>query len=169
APAKVAALTEGVLQAMFVAKLKSALAWVVVVGLVALGVGTLGRPALARMFQPDVPAAIQDKKEPKKKQLDQKQPDRKQPQKKEQKKPALKRARAEEMVVKSFTTKGAPRLVVQTFNGAVTVTTGAAGKVEARVIKSVRAESEEAAREDLKNVEVQMSQDGDTVRITAKA
>src|SRR5262249_26502651 len=50
-PAKVAALTEGVLQAMSIAKLKSALALVVLVGVVTLTVGALGRPALARMLQ----------------------------------------------------------------------------------------------------------------------
>jgi DUF4097 and DUF4098 domain-containing protein YvlB len=152
---------------MFVAKLKTALAVVVLLGVIALTASALGRPALARMLQGERPAgtpALQDKKEPEKPKQDKPKADSKEP----KKDAPARRARAEETIVKSFKTKAAPQLIVQTFNGRVVVTTGAANTVEAKVVKSVQAASKEDAEKDLKNVDVQITQQGDTIRITAK-
>jgi DUF4097 and DUF4098 domain-containing protein YvlB len=72
------------------------------------------------------------------------------------------------VVTKSFTTTKAPRLVVGTFNGPIAVTTGAAGKTEIKVVKTVQAASQDAAEADLKNVDVQMKQEADVIHVTAK-
>jgi RNA polymerase sigma factor (sigma-70 family) len=167
--AKVAALTEGVLKAMFLTKLKTVLAIVAALGILALGMGTLSLPAKA---QPQSPAVWNPLSTP----IDdqpQQQKDKPKPGKEGKKEGKIvseeKRSKAEEVVAKLFTTKQTPRVVVETFNGPIEVTARPQGGVAAKVTKSVQAISEEAAKEDLKNVDVQMTQDGDTVRITAKS
>jgi RNA polymerase sigma factor (sigma-70 family) len=165
--AKVAALMEGVLKAMFLTKLKTVMAIVVAAGVLALTVGTLGSTLRA---DPGPAAAVDDDRPPQKKSRPEKEQDKQKLESKEKKitKPDG-RAKAEEVVTKSFATKKTPRLVVETFNGAIEVTTADKGKVQAKVIKRVQAASEEAAKEDLKNVDVQMTQEQDTIRITAKS
>jgi RNA polymerase sigma factor (sigma-70 family) len=165
APAKVAAITEGVLHAMFLDKLKSFLALVLVA--LVLGASTfvpavalLGAPA--DPAEPAEPVALQDET-PKPRKREQPKADEK-----PKKRASDGRARAEEAMEGSFTTKGTARVVVETFNGLIDVQTGAAGTVAAKAVKSVLALTKEAAVEDLKNIDVQMKQEGDTVRITAK-
>src|SRR5262249_10830917 len=167
--AKVAALTEGVIKAMFLTKLKTMTTVVVALGVFALGVGALGLPATA---QPQLPADSGPLSTP----TDDQPPQKKDKAKRgteEKKKGKIvseeKRAKAEEAVAKLFNTKQVPRVVVETFNGAIEVTARPKGGVAAKVTKTVQASSEEAAKEDLKNVDVQMTQEGDTVRITAKS
>jgi RNA polymerase sigma factor (sigma-70 family) len=163
APAEVAALTKGVLQAMSLDKLKGTLA--LVLAAVVLGVGTLAAPTAARPGPPDAPAgalARDDKPGPEKK-------EKPAPDQKAAKPSPDKRGRAEEVVTKSFKTKAAPRLVVETFNGHVAVKTGAPGTTTARVVKSAQAATREAAAEVLKTVDVELKQEGDMIRVAARA
>src|SRR2546430_6545198 len=74
----------------------------------------------------------------------------------------------EEAVAKSFPTGPAPKVVVELFSGAITVTRGDDGTVAAEVTKRGGGDTEEAAREMLKKIDVQTVQEGDTVRVTAK-
>jgi RNA polymerase sigma factor (sigma-70 family) len=166
--AKVATLTHGVLKAMFLTKLKTATALLVMASVLALTVG-----AFSTVLRADPAPVIADDDDPPAKSAQKKsKPDKDQPKKdiKEKKiAPPDGRAKAEEVLNKSFTTKSTPKLMVETFNGSITVTTAEKGGVTAKVVKTVQAATEEAAKEDLKNVDVQMTQEGDTVRITAKS
>jgi DUF4097 and DUF4098 domain-containing protein YvlB len=165
ASAEVAAITEGVLKAMLLSKLKAGCAFVLAISVVALGIGALQRsqaveepPAIVARI--DDPPSDEDK--PKKDKKDKKQ-------KIENKIAAPdKKAKAEEVLTKSFKTKAAPRVLVETFNGPITVTTGKEGAVSAKVTKTTRAATEEAAKEALKSVDVSMTQEGDAIRIQAK-
>ena len=75
---------------------------------------------------------------------------------------------AEETVTQSFTPGAAPRLVVEMFNGSVDVVTGSDNTVKVDVIKRGGGMSQQAAKDDLKNVEVTLTQDGDTIRVVAR-
>ena len=166
--AKVAALTHGVLKAMFLTKLKTATAFLVMASVLALTVGAIGPALLAH----PTPAVALDDDPPAKSTQKKSKPDKDQPKKDSKEKKIVSqdsRAKAEEVLNKSFNTKSTPKLVVETFNGPITVTTGEESGVKAKVVKTVQAATEEAAKEDLKNVDVQMTQDGDTVHITAKS
>ena len=61
-----------------------------------------------------------------------------------------------------------PRVVVETFNGKIKVITGAGDTVQANVTKRGSGNTQSAAQDDLKNIEVSMTQAGDTVRIVAR-
>jgi hypothetical protein len=74
---------------------------------------------------------------------------------------------AEETVTQSFTATQ-PRLVVEMFNGSVEVITGSDNTVKVDVIKRGGGMSQQDAKDDLKNVAVTMTQDGDTIRVVAK-
>jgi hypothetical protein len=78
------------------------------------------------------------------------------------------RAKAEEVLTRSFKTGKAPQIGVEVFNGGIEVVVGAEGAVEARLTKRSQAHTEEEAREGLKNIDVQMTQEKGTVRITAR-
>jgi DUF4097 and DUF4098 domain-containing protein YvlB len=80
----------------------------------------------------------------------------------------LGRFTAEEVVSKSFEVSGTPRVVVETFNGSIQVTTGAGNTIKADVTKRGAGSTQAAAQDDLKNIEVVMTQDGNTVRIIAR-
>lgn len=75
---------------------------------------------------------------------------------------------AEQVVSKSFEVSGTPRVVVETFNGSIQVATGAGNTVKADVTKRGAGSTQSAAQDDLKNIEVVMTQDGNTIRITAR-
>jgi DUF4097 and DUF4098 domain-containing protein YvlB len=75
---------------------------------------------------------------------------------------------AEETVTQSFTAGAAPRVVVEMFNGRIDVVTGSDNTVKVDVIKRGGGISQQDAEDDLKNVEVTMTQDGDTIRVVAK-
>lgn len=75
---------------------------------------------------------------------------------------------AEEKVAESFVTGPAPQVVVEMFNGRIDVTTQAAKQVKVEVTKRCSGSTEEAAKENLEKIEVKMTQEGDTVRITAR-
>ena len=70
---------------------------------------------------------------------------------------------AEQEISETFKTKATPHIVVDTFNGAIDVTPGDKGTVEAKVIKRAGGASQEEAEADLENVEVSMTQEGDTI------
>lgn len=75
---------------------------------------------------------------------------------------------AEEIVAQSFSTGGRPRVVVEMFNGGIDVITGSGTAVDVKVTKRGGGNSQSEAEADLRNVEVQMVQDGDTIRVTAR-
>jgi hypothetical protein len=75
---------------------------------------------------------------------------------------------AEDTVSQSFTPGEAPRLVVEMFNGGVDVVAGSGNTVQVDVTRRGGGMSQQAAEDDLKNVEVTMTQDGDTIRVVAK-
>jgi hypothetical protein len=75
---------------------------------------------------------------------------------------------AEETVTQSFTADGSPHVVVEMFNGSVDVVTGSDNTVKVDVVKRGGGVSQTDAADDLKNVEVTMTQDGDTIRVVAK-
>src|SRR5512136_573725 len=75
---------------------------------------------------------------------------------------------ADETVTQSFTGSEKSHLVVEMFNGSVDVATGTDNTVKVDVVKRGGGMSQQAAQDDLKNVEVTMTQDGDTIRVVAK-
>lgn len=77
-------------------------------------------------------------------------------------------SKATEAVTDSFTTGSQPTIVVDTFNGRINVRAGADGQVAVTVTKTGSGNSQRAAEADLENVEVRMTQDGNTIRVTAE-
>ena len=78
------------------------------------------------------------------------------------------RHKAEDVVTKSFKTGNSPSVTVEVFNGPVTIIADAAGAVDAKLTKQSQATTEELAKEGLKNIEIEMVQDKDNIRITAR-
>lgn len=74
---------------------------------------------------------------------------------------------AEEVVSQSFGTGAAPRVIVETFNGRIEVAGGVDG-VQVSVTKRGAGFSQSEAEADLKNVEVMVTQEGDTIRVAAR-
>ncbi|HLF29100.1 MAG TPA: DUF4097 family beta strand repeat-containing protein [Anaerolineae bacterium] len=75
---------------------------------------------------------------------------------------------AEETISQSFETGATPRVVAETFNGEINVLAAEAGQVSVDVIKRGAGFSRAEAEDDLANVEVTLTQEGDTVRIVAR-
>jgi DUF4097 and DUF4098 domain-containing protein YvlB len=75
---------------------------------------------------------------------------------------------ASETESKSFTTRGATRVVVDMFNGGIEVVAGTDAAVKVDVEKRGGGDTPEAAKADLKNVAVTMEQSGDTITVAAK-
>lgn len=69
---------------------------------------------------------------------------------------------------RSFTASAQPSVIVDTYNGPITVKVTSENKVEATVTKTGSGANKEAAEADLKNVSVDYSQEGETVRIVAR-
>ena len=69
---------------------------------------------------------------------------------------------------RAFSVSGQPSVIIDTFNGSITVKRNPENKVEAVVTKIGSGANQEAAEADLKNVVVDYTQEGETVRITAK-
>jgi DUF4097 and DUF4098 domain-containing protein YvlB len=74
----------------------------------------------------------------------------------------------DEVVSRSFATGAAPHVTVELFSGEITVTKGDGNAVRAEVTKRGRGDTEEAAQEMLKKIDVQMTQEGDRVRVSAR-
>jgi DUF4097 and DUF4098 domain-containing protein YvlB len=69
---------------------------------------------------------------------------------------------------RSFTTSAQPSVIVDTYNGPITVKVISENKVEATLTKTGSGASKEAAEADLQNVAVVYKQDGETVHIVAR-
>ncbi|MBZ0309373.1 MAG: hypothetical protein K8I82_25135 [Anaerolineae bacterium] len=77
---------------------------------------------------------------------------------------------ANETVSNSFdVSAGTVHVVVEMFNGSIGVETGSDGTVSADVLKHASGGSQQAAQDNLKTIEVMMTQEGDTLRIIAWA
>src|SRR5205823_11578106 len=74
---------------------------------------------------------------------------------------------AEETESKTFNTKGSPRILVETFNGAIEVSIGSEDSVKANVTKRATGSSQDAADDDLDSIDVVMKQEADTIQIKA--
>lgn len=73
-----------------------------------------------------------------------------------------------EVLGKTFQTGVAPRVVVEVFNGNITVEAVADKTVEVEVTKTALGETQEDAQANLDKIDVQLEQDGDTIRIAAR-
>ena len=69
---------------------------------------------------------------------------------------------------RAFSVSAQPSVIIDTFNGSITVKVNPENKVEAIVTKVGSGANQEAAEADLKNVDVDYTQEGETVRITAR-
>jgi RNA polymerase sigma factor (sigma-70 family) len=175
---RVALLTKGALHTMFLNRMRLVAAIVMGVGLAGAGSGLLafrvlagdaapppqvaGRPQLpdadpprrAEAAQLEVAARPADDKDGKEKPKAKFKPDGRQ--------------KAEEVVSKSFKTGKTPSVTLEVFNGGITIVADATDAVDARLTKQSRAATEEEAKEALKNIEIDMKQDKDTIKITAR-
>ncbi|QJW99565.1 sigma-70 family RNA polymerase sigma factor [Frigoriglobus tundricola] len=171
-PARVALLTKGALRTMMLNHLKSVGAVVLALCLVGAGSALFvyqtlaadaappkSEPAAARPARagddPTVGRVAAMPEEDKKNKDDKK--DKKET-----------RPKLEEVVTKSFKTGKAPTLVLELFNGSIDVVADADGSVNARVTKESQADTRAEAEEAMKNIEVAMIQEKDTVSITAR-
>lgn len=78
------------------------------------------------------------------------------------------RVRATTTEQREFSVSGQPSVVIDTFNGEINVKVNPENKVAAIVTKVGSGANQEAAEADLKNVSVDFTQEGETVRITAR-
>jgi RNA polymerase sigma factor (sigma-70 family) len=174
--ARVSALAQGVLKSMMMTKLKLIAAMVLCIGLVGTGSGVLAfrntcTESLINL--PETPAGLGALKATGPQVENPLATDDVEPRDDQSKKPAAKQKdrnkdiTAKDVVTQSFKTKQAPRIVVELYNGAIEVDANAEGGVDARVTKEGRGQTEEAAKEALKAVDLRMTQEGDTVRIRA--
>jgi DUF4097 and DUF4098 domain-containing protein YvlB len=81
--------------------------------------------------------------------------------------PNASRPTASEVVSGSFNAEK-PTIIVETFNGDVDVTVGSGTTVKVDVTKRGSGDTAEAAKADLKNIQVTMNQTGSTVHVTAQ-
>jgi hypothetical protein len=79
------------------------------------------------------------------------------------------RFKAKDEVSKTFNAQVTPHVVVDTFNGEVAVTIGPSGQARAKVTKWGTGANQEAAEDSLVGIDVTMTQEGDKIRIVAKA
>lgn len=76
---------------------------------------------------------------------------------------------AVETVLKSYSVQGKQQIVAETFNGAIDVLTGAPDKVEIKVTKRTGGSSQEAADDDLDNIDVHFEQAGNKIVINVRS
>jgi RNA polymerase sigma factor (sigma-70 family) len=163
-PARAAILARGVLHAMLLAKLKIT-AVILLAGLLpATGAGLWMRQAAAVP-----PPAEQDPASPPPTLVAKANADD-QPKTRPSKKrhDDGERVTVRDVVKRSFQTGAAPRIVVDTFNGAIDVITGSSKSVEVQVTKQAHAKTEEEAQAELKNVDVTTTKEGEAIHVTAK-
>jgi RNA polymerase sigma factor (sigma-70 family) len=162
--APAAHLAQGVLHAMFLTKLKIVAVVLLAGVLMTAGAGIWMRRAEAAPLLLEAPPV-----ESKRAKLDD-QSDETKPAKKDRAErwPSNDHFKSEAVVNQSFQTGTAPKVVVETFNGGIEVKTSNSRKVEAKVTKKSEALSQKEADEELDNVEVSMTQEGDTVHVKAK-
>jgi RNA polymerase sigma factor (sigma-70 family) len=171
---KVAALTRGAMTAMTLSKLKVAAAVVLVLCLLGTGTGLWTYHALAAerpigrtpVASPLAALSLPEFQRPDPAPAKRATPAEDPPVKKATDKDG--QFTAKEVLTHSFKTGKAPRLTVESYNGGIDVKVGEANRIEARVTKQGKAKTEAAAQEALKRIDVQFTQDGDTVKVTAR-
>jgi RNA polymerase sigma factor (sigma-70 family) len=179
---RVALLTKGALHAMLMDKVR-----IIAAIIVSLGLAGTGSSVLAyRTFEDETRTKTLDIVQTQNKAKDlsevavvQPRPDEesiaedeKPDSKKDKEKPKEKikkdsRPKAEEVFNQSYKTGNAPSVIVDVFNGAIEIVADAENAVKAQVTKEVQDETEEKAKAGLKNIDVKMTQDKDTIQITA--
>jgi RNA polymerase sigma factor (sigma-70 family) len=176
-PARAAVLTEGALQAMSTNRLKVVAGVLVALclvavgpGLLVLGAATTDPPGRATVTGPvpvaaggavDLGAAEPNSSE----EAADDDPAKDKP-KNDPKKSA--RSKAEEVVNKSFKTGQSPNVTLDLFNGTIEVIADAAGTVDAQLTKHSEADTKELAEDGLKNIQLDLTQDKDVIKVTAK-
>lgn len=80
----------------------------------------------------------------------------------------LGRAEVTQEVANSFSVGDAPQVIVETFDGGITVRRGISGQVECRVVKRVHAENSETAQAELERLNVEMGKVGETIQVAAR-
>ena len=75
---------------------------------------------------------------------------------------------AEESGSQTVAAPASPRVIVETFNGEIEVSASGDGKVEVNWVKRGSGDSQAEAEDDLNNVEVSVTTEGDTTRIVAR-
>jgi RNA polymerase sigma factor (sigma-70 family) len=173
--ARVAALTQGTITAMTITKLKMAALVLLLVGLLGTGTGLLTYRAFAaeqpaggfddsaQLARLSISRPVQDDQGEAKKKANPA------PKTKEEKNHADdSKVSAKEILTHSFKTGKAPRLVVGVFNGSIEVVAKDQGTIEATVTKEGKGETDDAAKEALKSIEVKFAEQEGTFRITAR-
>jgi len=177
--AKVAALTRGAMTAMMITKLKLAAALLLATCVLGIGSGLLTyrtRAAEITMnLSGDPPPAARQTDQPAKadqapvQESNEPAPATQKTGKAKKRDPkGDKQISAKEVLTKSFKMGKRPRLIVALQNGAVEIAADADGSIDARVTKEAKADTQEAAQDALKSLEVNMEQEGDTVKITSR-
>jgi RNA polymerase sigma factor (sigma-70 family) len=161
---RVAGLTEEALRSMSMMKLKLAAACVLTVGLLTVGAGVvsaqrqppqpIAAPAPDQVVNLDSPN--EDDAKPAEAPKDAK-PNKDQGQHK-----------VTEKITKSFKTGLAPRVILETFNGDVTIKANSKNGVSVELTQEGRGETDEAAREALKALDIKITDGTDEVHITAQ-
>lgn len=75
---------------------------------------------------------------------------------------------AEETLSESYEVSASPRIIVETFNGEIDVTGSPDTQVNVYAVKRGSGATAADAEADLKNVEVSLTQEGDTIRVIAR-
>jgi RNA polymerase sigma factor (sigma-70 family) len=78
------------------------------------------------------------------------------------------RPTVKEVITRDFKTGGAPQVKVEVVNGSVTLTASDQKDVHIRVTKQAQAPTDEEAMQALNKLDVQINQEGDRIRVTAK-
>lgn len=78
------------------------------------------------------------------------------------------RFEATEVIDRTFAPKGTPTVIVDTFNGSIDVVAAEESSVSAQITRRASGTSPEDAKASMDTVEVQASQEGNTIRIQAK-
>ena len=78
------------------------------------------------------------------------------------------RVEAVDKLVKSFDVPITPKVIVETFNGPIRVERGVGSKVDVEVVKTANGADNAAAQAALAGIDVQITRDGDTVRVVAR-
>jgi DUF4097 and DUF4098 domain-containing protein YvlB len=183
--ARVALLTKGALHAMLMDKLKVVAAIVVSLCLAGTGSGVLAYRSLVNETDGKTLDAVNPQNRggewsersaifPGKLQEDDPVADDAKPgadkakEKRNDKEKKDSRQKAEEVLSQSFKTGQAPTVAVELFNGAIEIVADAENAVKARVVKQSQDLTKEQAEEGLKYINVKMTQEKDTIRITAQ-
>lgn len=73
-----------------------------------------------------------------------------------------------EIVRQNFQASAAPRVIVDVFSGKITVNAASGKTIDVEITKTCAGETKEEAKANLKLIDVQMKQDGETLRVTAR-